>query len=349
MKKLLVPILLLFTVLELYGQYSNKITSKKYTSYVDSLKQMDYNALLPIFGKQAYKAGFDVPFPVGISLNYFMQEQNVIISGLEVGFQTPDNTVGPVNLDSIVVFDQSNSATWAMNLRPDLWVFPFLNVYGIFARGKNSTTVKLLSPVPLEVITDFDASSAGFGILLAGGLGPGWISFDNNWSWSFVSALDDPVNVHNMGIRFGVTKVNIQNPKKNIALWFGAFRQRISSNTVGSISVNELFPDADQGLADRIEQGWEDYLSDKNCTAPVTHPACELDPLVQSIVDKLRTDEPISNTTILYKMEKKLKQEWNMVFGAQYQFNKRVQLRTEYGFLGDRTQFLASLNYRFLL
>ena len=87
-----------------------------------------------------------------------------------------------------------------------------------------------------------------------------------------------------MGIRFGVTIVNIQNPKKNFALWVGAFRQRISSNMVGSISANELFPDADQGLADRIEQGWEEYLSDKNCTSPITHPACELDLLVQSIV-----------------------------------------------------------------
>ena len=87
MTKLLIPILLIFTALELYGQYSNKITSKKYTSYVDSLKQMEYSSIFPIYGKQAFKAGFDVPFPVGISLNYFWPEQNVIISGLEVGFQ----------------------------------------------------------------------------------------------------------------------------------------------------------------------------------------------------------------------------------------------------------------------
>jgi len=65
----------------------------------------------------------------------------VIISGLEVGFQTPDNEVDPINLDSIVVFDESNSATWAMNVRPDLWVFPFLNVYGIFAKGRNSSSI----------------------------------------------------------------------------------------------------------------------------------------------------------------------------------------------------------------
>lgn len=349
MKKILIPILLILIVSELYGQYSSKVTSKRYTDYVDSLKSMEYTAILPIYGKQAYKAGFDVPYPVGISLNYFMQDQNVIISGLEVGFETPSNTIGPIDLDSIVVFDQSGSETWAMNIRPDIWILPFLNVYGIFASGKNSTTVKLLSPVPIEAVTDFDASSAGFGVLLAGGVGPGWISVDNNWSLSFVSALDDPVKVHNLGIRFGVTKVNIQNPKKNIALWIGAFRQRISSNTAGSIAVSELFPDADQGLADRIEQGWNDYLSDKTCTGPLAHPACQLDPLVQSIVDNLRSNEPISNTTILYKMEKELKQEWNMVFGAQYQFNKRWQLRSEYGFLGDRTQFLASLNYRFLL
>ena len=61
----------------------------------------------------------------------------------------------------------------SMIVRPDIWVFPFLNVYGIFAKGRNSTSVKLLSPVPLEVIIDFDSSSAGFGVLIAGGFGPG--------------------------------------------------------------------------------------------------------------------------------------------------------------------------------
>ena len=36
-----------------------------------------------------------------------------------------------------------------------------------------------------------------------------------------------------------------------------------------------------------------------------------------------------------------------MIVGAQYQFNKRYQLRTEAGVVGDR-KFLLSLNYRFL-
>ncbi len=79
MKKILTPILLLLIVSELFGQYSNKVTSKKFNDYADSLKQMEYSSVFPILGKQAYKAGFDVPFPAGISLNYFWQEQNVII------------------------------------------------------------------------------------------------------------------------------------------------------------------------------------------------------------------------------------------------------------------------------
>lgn len=72
----------------------------KYTSNLDSLKLMEYSSIFQIYGKQAYKVGFDVPFPVGISGIYFWQEQNVIISGLELGFQTSDNTVGPINLDN---------------------------------------------------------------------------------------------------------------------------------------------------------------------------------------------------------------------------------------------------------
>ena len=128
-----------------------------------------------------------------------------------------------------------------------------------------------------------------------------------------------------------------------------AFRQDISSDTRGSIEVNDLFPNADKELADRVENRWDDYMSDKNCSGVIQHPACSLDPLVRDIVDKLRTDQPISETTILYSMDKSPVQLWNLIIGGQYKFNKRWQLRSEVGFFGSGPQFLFSLNYRFLM
>jgi hypothetical protein len=38
---------------------------------------------------------------------------------------------------------------------------------------------------------------------------------------------------------------------------------------------------------------------------------------------------------------------WNLVVGSQFQLNKNWMVRAEAGFLGDRTQFIAGIQYRF--
>ena len=176
----------------------------------------------------------------------------------------------------------------------------------MFSVGKNFTTVKLAEPVPIEAVTNFNATGYGFGFLFAGGFGPGWVTVDNNFVWTNIPALEDPVKVHNLGIRFGATKQNRRNPERNFAAWVGAFRQNLASETRGSIAVNDLCPNADEEFADRIENRWDDYIGDINCGGIIEHPACKLDPMVRDIVDNLRTDQPISETTILYSMQKAL-------------------------------------------
>jgi hypothetical protein len=51
--------------------------------------------------------------------------------------------------------------------------------------------------------------------------------------------------------------------------------------------------------------------------------------------------------TVQYSLDKSLKDKWNFIIGSPYQLNKHWMLRAEYGFLGSRTQFLTSLQYRF--
>ncbi len=41
-------------------------------------------------------------------------------------------------------------------------------------------------------------------------------------------------------------------------------------------------------------------------------------------------------------------QKWNGLIGAQFQINKRWQIRSEMGFIGNRKSYLLSVNYRFL-
>jgi hypothetical protein len=42
-----------------------------------------------------------------------------------------------------------------------------------------------------------------------------------------------------------------------------------------------------------------------------------------------------------------LKDMWNFILGSQYQINKHYMIRTEFGFLASRVQFIGGLQYRF--
>jgi hypothetical protein len=55
----------------------------------------------------------------------------------------------------------------------------------------------------------------------------------------------------------------------------------------------------------------------------------------------------ITNSTVQYSMDKRPKDMWNFITGAQFQFNKHIMLRGEAGFLGSRTQYMFGLQYRF--
>src|SRR5690349_539705 len=127
MNKLLL-ICFLFAGFTLQAQvYSNKVVGKKNVAAIDSLKKSEYPYVLPIWGAKATKAGFNLPYSAGISAQYLWQKSDLIIENLQVGFNH-----GPMHdLDEIVRFKNATSRAVGVNVRPDVWVFPFLNVYGI--------------------------------------------------------------------------------------------------------------------------------------------------------------------------------------------------------------------------
>ena len=117
----------------------------------------------------------------------------------------------------------------------------------------------------------------------------------------------------------------------------------MGSSTVGQIQLADALPPEVWDRRDQIIEdynAWYDSLTD----------------LQKQLVDKTplpdiaeRIEQADGDALIRYGMDKQVKQEWNVVFGGQYQFNKRWMLRTEWGLIGDRKSAMASINYRFLL
>src|SRR5205814_1566042 len=126
---------------------------------------------------------------------YLWQQSDITINNLQVGFNN-----GPLyDLDEIVRFEKAQTASNGINIRPDIWLFPFLNVYAIFAKSKTSTAINAGVWIPdsstwnkildIDTKADFNATTYGFGLTPTVGVSGFFITLDMNFTWSDIDAL----------------------------------------------------------------------------------------------------------------------------------------------------------------
>lgn len=350
--------------------YTNKEMGKKNATLIDSLKNTEYPYSLPIWGKKVTKKGYNLPYSAGVSVNYMWQKSAMVIDNLSVGFNNGPKT----NLDEVIRFNGVTSEANIINIRPDVWVLPFLNVYGVFASSKPSTAVGFGLWVPdssgnwkeiaaYNTKANFTAQSIGFGLTPTIGVAGGWIALDMNFVWTDVSALEKPAFSAIFGPRIGKT-FKFKKPQQNIAFWVGGFRVKFASETNGSLALSEVIPDIGSAGA-KIDEGqkkvaetqaqvntWWSSLTPPQQNNPVNKAKYETANRALTAAGNILNAadgaiSTISTSTVQYSLDKRVKDPWNFIVGTQYQLNKHWMLRGEYGFLGSRTQFLAGLQYRF--
>ena len=198
------------------------------------------------------------------------------------------------------------------------------------------------NPQSFTSVVDQGIATYGFGLLLAGGVGPVWLSLDANMTWNKPELLNKPTVANVVGIRMGKLFVFKKKPQSNISLWIGTMFLTMQSETLGEVTLADALP---SDVWDRKDQFVDNYWGWYNNDAT---------PLQKNIADKILTpivdavDVRNGESKVTYNMDKQAKAHWNGLVGFQYQINKRWQFRAEGGVIGDRKSFLASLNYRFL-
>lgn len=325
-------------------QATQKHINTKHQPYYDSLLKMNYDRVFPLLGDKVYKKGFDIPFPIGIMINNFFGSQDMSLSNLRIGIKSPDTTLGPADMSEVIVFSKVNAKVYNINTRVDLWVLPFLNVYGLLAYlPYASTEVVLAEPVQLSSKPEQSGWTWGFGLMGAGGVGPVWLQADYNFTWSDMELLTNKVFTQVVGLRMGHVFPSKVSPQKNISVWVGAMGIFLNNETKGEVSLDEALPDISQEKIDEIKQSYSNWYEK---LSPVGKDVA--DKIVQRLQDKL-DGISTAGTYITYEMDKAPKSNWAGIIGAQYQFNKRWQLRAESNCIGgDRLSLLLSINYRFL-
>lgn len=346
---------------------TDKVLGPKHEVLIDSLKKATYPYLLPIWGQKVVNKGFSMPLPAGLSVQYLWQQSDILINNLQVGF----NNGTMHNLDDIVRIENAVTNTNGVNVRPDIYVFPFLNVYAIYAKAKTSTAIDAGLWIPdstswkkvtaFSAKADFNSTTFGFGLTPTVGVGGFFFALDMNFSWSDIDELEKPAYVFVLGPRLGK---NLRLKKeRSIALWAGGFRVHMKSGTTGSLNLSDVLPvnEWQQKVTESQEKvnnaqgqvdAWWDGLTPAEQKNPVNIAKHEVADAALAKAGQLvngasQAVNTAGNSTVQYSLEKQPKDKWNFIIGSQFQLNNHWMLRVEYGFLSSRNQLIAGLQYRF--
>jgi hypothetical protein len=290
-----------------------------------------YHQIFPLLGRQAIAKGFSLPLPAGLNINTVYIDQGIALS--QLGLSTGSNPTQPV---SFITLGEAQSRVFTANFRGDLWVLPFLNVYGMVGKARAETTVPVTAPVAFTSTVSQTGTYAGVGLTGTMGIKKNWLAADVNWSWIKLEKLINPVQGRILGFRWGRTIPTGRGSRANF--WIGAQNQRIASTTTGSIKLNEALP---PDVIDTLQSKLANYQS-----APwyqALGPAGKV--LADSLVAAINNAN-IGSTVINYSLGKKPADPWNMIVGGSIEPTRHWAFRGEVGFIG-RFQVLLVANYRF--
>src|SRR6187431_2074639 len=152
-------------------------------------KGYEWDHMFPIWGTGLAKRGITFPKPWGVGLNYAYVNQQVNITDVEIAVDEGEF----VNLDDVIVFDEVRSQVHATNLRGDLWLFPFMNVYlmGNYII-ESQTNTSISEPFVFQAGAKQPGVGGGFGTTFAFGFAGFFATFDMNFTWNKMEKLADP-------------------------------------------------------------------------------------------------------------------------------------------------------------
>jgi hypothetical protein len=268
----------------------------------------------PLCGKKKRDEGFNLPLPFGTGIRGFWYRQDYLASNLLVIDSTEKITV---TADTMI--QNTRAGEMQLSLRPDIWLFPFLNVYGIFGYTKGTVKPNLTVPsftmhirdhailpdndIPIDTTFEIKEELAYNGPVVGGGLtfAMGFRAFflviDYNFTVTYPNDDAGNLTTHLLRPKIGLQLAS-KNGKGRAAIWLGAAFMHNKQTFRGVLNVEEISP-----VVALILGKEADYSGD-----------------IENI------------------------QHWNMLIGASYFINQHHNLFLELGFIGLQQ---ASLGYGF--
>lgn len=294
----------------------------------------EYPYVFPILGKKAYSKGYKLPLPHSIMMNTIFNKQNIVLENMELAFLPegePFDESQYIDFSDIIVFGPSTGRINTLSFRASTWLLPFLGLSFNYGEVWGEQVIRLEAPISIESVTNIEGRYYGLDLLTVIPAGP--VNVALNWapSWTTNKRLNDPVRVDVVSGRVIYNFPVGKKPDRFLGLWFGAQYQRLAATTEGKIPLEEAL-DPNGEFQVKVDN-WYDGLT----------------PLEKQLYgDRVKNAfDNIFDSVVYYRFDKRLEEDFNLLFGGQYQFNRKWQIRGEYGAINSKQQLLLSLNYSF--
>jgi hypothetical protein len=208
---------------------------------------------LPFMAEAAVERGYELPLPRGISGIFYYVERDIEITDIRVGIDG-----APLRSASKFLDLGSTSHVSVALARFDVWLLPFLDVYGLLGYVTNTTTTRGTATVPtlgpgpgvrtftLSATTNLDGLVGGAGLTLAGGYREIFVVGDVNYSQTDIG-FDDRFRALIGTVRVGWNGKIQEIP---LRLWVGGMYWGTRSTAKASVdvpNVGRVRFEADQG------------------------------------------------------------------------------------------------------
>ena len=202
-------------------------------------KQEDF---FPIFGDTVREQGYELPKPMGINFIYVDMSQDVNINSLNL-------TRGNLSLDSLkkivtLKVNKAKTSNQSKLVKADLWVFPFLNLYGIVGETRGHSSAKLdinffKQKSQYDFSLKYKGVTYGVGMTLAGGYKNFFSLVDFNYTKTSLDVIEGGITAMVVSPRIGY-QFDIWGTKT--AFWVGGMFQKIDQTLKGDLDKIMTFP-----------------------------------------------------------------------------------------------------------
>lgn len=270
---------------------------------------------LPLWAGPALERGETLPPPFGIGVVAVQDQEGVFGDHLSVRLAkgqtpSPDATlvsVTPVTFDNV-------GATRSLQIKADVWVFPFLNLFASLGKVDGDVAIDVvidadqLPPPPicrpaapcgikhLNFTTPLDNTTTTVGATLAYGTKGWFMGLTGSRTISIADTDRSDIKSTNVGLRGG-PRLTL-NDRVQLEPYLGVSYFRLDTEVKGVASLANAFPDGDALV--------------------------------------VRYDARIRNTD-----------DHSLMLGFNAQFGERVYLQGEYGHADSGDRFILSTTYRF--